>query len=152
MHHPGIKRALGFTLGLVLAGAGVLACGNDFDVFESGAGAADAATAADGQAGDGSTTTVPGSDGSTTPPGDAAPQGDGAVDPCATKASCGTTQTSCKTTCDQTATTCTAACAPGGAGKDCKDACNNTKDNCRSTCESTCRSCAGAACNNTVCR
>lgn len=141
------KRALGLALATVAAGSVVIACANDFDAFEPGAGssATDGAVGVDGGTGTGDATN-PGLDGSVTPT-DGATKDAAPVD-CTPKAGCATTQTSCSSACEQTRTTCLAGCASGGSGNKCRNDCGATRDNCTSQCHSTCSACAGSGCSS----
>lgn len=149
MHILRSKHALGLTLSVVAAGSVVIACANDFDAFEPGAGSSttDAAIGADGPTGaDGST--APPKDGSVNPPTDGSTPNDAAPVDCTPKASCGATQTTCNSACDQTRTTCIAGCPSGGSGNKCKNDCSAARDSCTSQCHSTCRTCAGSGCSS----
>ncbi len=135
------------TIALLSAGFvawAVIACTHDFDAYETGSGTPTTPGQRDGSS-EGSTT-IPGTDGATTPPKDAAtPPGDGASGACAAVAACGTTEGTCVGTCDQTAVTCDTAC---GANNGCKKGCKDTHDACRAQCKSDCLACAGAACTS----
>ena len=102
------------VLGAVLAG--VVACTNDFDKFESADGQGtdplaqqDASSANDA--------TAPPSDGSAS---DVSAPTDGGGDACSLAASCEATMTTCHSSCEQTQTTCLDKCTSNSCRRQCR--------------------------------
>jgi hypothetical protein len=140
---------VGYASGILAFAA--VACTNDFDAYQAGAG--DGSTSPEGSTSEGGGST--GTDGATskgdaavTPPVDAALPGTGMDAGCAAAAKCTATDTTCKSDCDAQLASCNQDCGNGGGGtQNCKSQCKSDRDKCASDCTTTCRACAGAGCS-----